>query len=184
MIEGRMPISWNSIQALREPDLDRHRVRCRDELGLDCPFEVFEERFFEHHGDEDFGTMYRAADWSAVGWTETERSGVLLRRVAFDRGHQYAVDEAGARTLEEGLSDARDAVVEHWVCHTTWLRPPILVTGEVTGSGFEYELLVGFTRLGNLLGLLDRQEVPEMKRHRVWVGATAGRVAVEHRTRR
>jgi hypothetical protein len=53
----------------------------------------------------------------------------------------------------------------------TWLRPPILVTGEVTGSGFEYELLVGFTRLGNLLGLLDRQEVPEMKRHRVWVGS-------------
>ena len=45
-----------------------------------------------------------------------------------------------------------------------------LVTGDVTGSGFEYELLVGFTRLGNLLGLLDRQEVPEMKRHRVWVG--------------
>ncbi len=37
----------------------------------------------------------------------------------------------------------------------TWLRPPILVTGEMTGSGFDYELLVGFRRLGNLLGLLD-----------------------------
>ena len=80
------------------------------------------------------------------------------------------MDEARARTLKQGLSDARDAVVEHWLNHSTWLRPPILVTGEVTGSGFEYELLVGFTRLGNLLGLLDRQEVPEMKRHRVWVG--------------
>ena len=45
------------------------------------------------------------------------------------------------------------------------------MSGEVTGSGFEYELLVGFTRLGNLLGLLDRQEVPEMQRHRVWVGS-------------
>ena len=95
---------------------------------------------------------------------------MTLRRVAVDRGYQYAVDEARARTLEEGLSDARDAVVEHWASYSTWLRPPILVTGEVTGSGFEYELLVGFTRLGNLLGLLDRQEVPEMKRHRVWVG--------------
>ena len=61
----------------------------------------------------------------------------------------------------EGLSDARDSVFEHWASHLTWLRPPILVTGEVTGSGFEDELLVGFTRLGNLLGLLDRQEVPE-----------------------
>ena len=171
MIEGRMPISWTAIQALHEPELERHWVRCRDELGLDCPLEVFEELFFEHHGDEDFGTMYRAVDWSAVAWTETELSGVLLRRVGVDRGYQYAVDEARARTLQEGLSDARDAVVEHWLSQLTWLRPPILVTGEVTGSGFEYELLVGFTRLGNLLGLLDRQEVPEMKRHRVWVGS-------------
>jgi hypothetical protein len=37
-------------------------------------------------------------------------------------------------------------------------------------SGYEYELLVGFTRLGSLFGLLDRQEVPELMRHRVWVG--------------
>lgn len=64
----------------------------------------------------------------------------------------------------------RDTVVEHWAHHLTRLRPPILVTGGVTGSGFEYELLVGFTRLGNLLGLLDRQDVPELHRHRVWVG--------------
>jgi len=132
-----MPISWSAIQALHEPDLDRQWGHCRDELGFDCPLEVFEELFFEHHGDEDFGTMYRAADWSAVGWTELELSGVALRRIGVDRGYQYAVDEARARTLEEGLSDARDAVVEHWARHLTWLRPPILVTGEVTGSGFE-----------------------------------------------
>ena len=54
--------------------------------------------------------------------------------------------------------------------HRPGLRAPILVTGEVTGSGFQYELLVGFTRLGNLLGLLDRAEVPEAQRHRVWIG--------------
>jgi hypothetical protein len=170
MIDRRMPISWSAIQALHEPDLERHWMRCRDELGLNCPLEVFEELFFEHHGDAEFGALYRAVDWSAVAWTETELSGLLLRRVAVERGYQYAVDEARARTLLEGLSDARDAVVEHWLNHSTWLRPPILVSGDVTGSGFEYELLVGFTRLGNLLGLLDRQEVPEMKRHRVWVG--------------
>lgn len=170
MGEERSPVSWRSIQALHALELESHWVRCRDELALDCPLEVFEELFFEHHGDAEFGALYRAVDWSAVAWTETELTGVLLRRVGVDRGYQYAVDEARARTLQEGLSDARDAVVEHWLSQLTWLRPPILVTGEVTGSGFEYELLVGFTRLGNLLGLLDRQEVPEMKKHRVWVG--------------
>ena len=75
MIERRMPISWSAIQALHEPDLERHWVRCRDELGLDCPLEVFEELFFEHHGDAEFGALYRAVDWSAVAWTETELSG-------------------------------------------------------------------------------------------------------------
>ncbi len=55
-----MPISWSAIQALHEPDLERHWVRCRVELGLDCPLEVFEELFFEHHGDADFGALYRA----------------------------------------------------------------------------------------------------------------------------
>lgn len=166
-----MPISWTAIQALHEPDLDRHWAHCRDELGLDCPVEAFEELFVEHHGDAEFGSLYRAVDWSTVAWTETELSGLLLRRVAVERGFQYAVDEARARTLEDELADSRDAVVEHWANHSTWLRLPILVTGEVTGSGFEYELLVRFTRLGSLLGLLDRQEVPEMKPHRVWVGS-------------
>ena len=87
-----MAFSWVAIQALYEPDLERYWVRCRDELGLDCPLEGFEGLFFEHHGDEDFGTMYRAADWSAVGWTELDLSGVALRRVGVDRGYQYAVN--------------------------------------------------------------------------------------------
>jgi hypothetical protein len=30
--------------------------------------------------------------------------------------------------------------------------------------------LVGYTRLGNLLALLDREEVPEIQKHLVWVG--------------
>jgi hypothetical protein len=33
-----------------------------------------------------------------------------------------------------------------------------------------YELLVGYTRLRNLLGLLERQEVSEVQKHLIWVG--------------
>jgi hypothetical protein len=33
-----------------------------------------------------------------------------------------------------------------------------------------YEFVVGFTRLGNLLGALDRGDVPEVATHRVWIG--------------
>jgi hypothetical protein len=31
-------------------------------------------------------------------------------------------------------------------------------------------LLVGHTRLGNLLGILDREELTEANKHLVWVG--------------
>lgn len=102
-----MRIFSATVQTLYVPGLEQHWVRCRAEIGLDRPLEVFEELFFEHHGDEDFGTLYRAVDWSAATWTELELSGVALRQVGVDRGYQYAVDEARARTLEEGLSDAR-----------------------------------------------------------------------------
>ena len=95
---------------------------------------------------------------------------MALRRVAVDRGYQYAVDEARRLTFAHGIDDEPEDVVTHWMEYRTWLRPPIVVTGEVTGSGYQYELLVGFTRLGNLLGLLDRAEVPEAQRHRVWRG--------------
>jgi len=44
-----------------------------------------------------------------------------------------------------------------------------MVAGDTLGTNVGYELLV-HTRLGNLLGLLDRQEVPEVKKHLVWVG--------------
>jgi hypothetical protein len=85
MIEARMPISWSSIQSLREPDRDRHWARCRDELGLDCPVDVFKELFFEHQRDEEFGTPYSAAGLSAVALTEMELTGVVLRRDAIER---------------------------------------------------------------------------------------------------
>jgi hypothetical protein len=40
----------------------------------------------------------------------------------------------------------------------------------VTGVSRRYECVVGFTRLGNLLGLMDRGEVKETARHLAWVG--------------
>jgi len=66
-----MPISWTAIQALHEPDLERHWARCRDELTLDCPLAVFEELFFEHHGDDDFGGPFRAIELATALLAET-----------------------------------------------------------------------------------------------------------------
>jgi hypothetical protein len=68
----------------------------------------------------------------------------------------------------------REEVLNHWREAKSWIVPPVVVGMELLGGGEGFELLVGYTRLGNLLGMLDRQEVSEVQKHLVWVGrATA-----------
>jgi hypothetical protein len=164
-----MTIIWSAIQNQYAANSADHFDRARA-LGVDCPADVFEQLFHDHHGDEDFAGVVRFIDWANVGWEETVLTGVALRRVAIPRIYQHAVDEARWRTAEEGVQDDRPEIVEHWKTAGAWLRSPILIADEVLGTSLDNECLVGFTRLGNLLGLLDRQEVPEAARHRVWLG--------------
>jgi len=163
-------LSWNAIQTSYDTDLAEHQ-RHAQALGLDCPDEVFEQLFHDAHQDGQLAELLRFVDWKAVTWEEGALSGVALRRVGVPRAFQHAVDEARSRTAEEGFSDQRQEVMVHWMQEHTWIRAPILVTGEVLQSLVEYELLVGFTRLGNLLGALDRRDLPEYGRHRVWIGS-------------
>jgi hypothetical protein len=100
-------------------------------------------------------------------------SGIALRHVLVNRGYQYALDEARERAAQFGIVDDREEVVEHWREAKSWFAAPVLVGGEVFGSSVGYKLLVGYTRLGNLLRMLEREEVPETKKHLVWAGRRA-----------
>jgi hypothetical protein len=168
-----MAISWTAIEQQFALDVADHLARSQA-LGLDCPLDVFEQ-LFHHHGDDDFAGVVRFVDWAAVEWEERNLSGVALRRVAVPRPYQHAADEARWRTREKGVQDDRPEIIEHWRTARTWLRSPILVAGDVTGTSLGNECLVGFTRLGNLLGLLDRQDIPEYATHRVWLGTASRR---------
>jgi hypothetical protein len=164
-----MTIRWSTVQGVYTADVQEHWTRSRS-LGLDCPLDVFEQLFFDHHGDDDFAGVVRFVDWEERGL-----SGVALQRVAVPRPYQHAVDEARYRTLAEGIQDDRSEIVEHWCTAGTWLRLPILVAGDVMGTALDNECLVGFTRRGNLLGLLDRGDAPEATRHREWLGSAPRR---------
>jgi hypothetical protein len=52
----------------------------------------------------------------------------------------------------------------------SWIVPPVAVSCDLPGGGAGFELLIGYTRLGNLLALLHREELPEIQKHLVWVG--------------
>ena len=170
-----MTIRWTAIEQQFALDVADHLARAQA-LGLDCPLDVFEQLFFDRHGDDHFAGVVRFVDWAVVEWEERQLSGVARRRVAVPRPDQHAVDEARWQTLAEGVQDDRPDTIEHWRTAGTWLRSPILVAGDVTGTSLGNECLVGFTRLGNLLGLLDRQDIPEYAAHRVWLGTAPRRL--------
>ncbi len=161
--------TWGRVQRLYDADRTVHWERCEGE-GLECPQEVFTQLFHEEASNADFAAVVRAVDWGRVHWELEEFSGIALRQIRVDRGYQYALDEARDRATQFGIVDDREEVVAHWRDAHSWFAPPVMVDGEVLGNNVGYELLVGYTRLGNLLGLLDRQEVPEAKQHLVWVG--------------
>jgi hypothetical protein len=161
--------NWAAIEDLYQTEAEGQWRAC-EAAGLKCPFDVFEQLFHEHHADAVFARDLRSVDWNAVVWDEQLFSGVRLRQVAAPRGYQYAVDEARARTLLYGLADERPEVMASWREEGTWVRTPVVVDGAVLTNLYRHELLVGFTRLGDLLGLLDRGEVLEHAVHGVWVG--------------
>ena len=161
--------SWSRIQRLYDADPVTHWQRCESE-GLQCPQEVFTQLFHEEANNEDFAAIVRAVDWGRVRWELEELSGIALRHVRVDRGYQHAVDEARTQATQLGIVDERPEVVDHWRDAKSWIVPPVIVAGDLLGGGSGLELLVGYTRLGNLLALLDREEVPEIHKHLVWVG--------------
>jgi hypothetical protein len=161
--------TWSRIQRLYDGDAVTHWQRCEAQ-GLQCPQEVFTQLFSEKAHDEDFAVIVRSIDWGRVRWELQEISGMALRHVRVDREYQHALDEARDQATRFGIVDERQEVVDHWRDAKSWIVPPVAVSFDLLGGGAGLELLIGYTRLGNLLALLDREEVPEIQKHLVWVG--------------
>jgi hypothetical protein len=134
------------------------------------PIEAFKTLFHDHHNDPEIAVVLRFVDWAEVIWEEGALSGVALRHSGVPRGFQLAVDQARQETASDGFRDDRPEVMQHWAEFHSWTQPPILLIDNLLQSNLRYELVVGFTRLGNLLGALDRQDLPGYARHRVWIG--------------
>ncbi len=164
-----MPLTWNAVQKVYSPDPVEF-LAAAEGLGLQWPIDVFEQLFIDHHDDANFANLVRFIDWESVEWREKQLSGIALRRVGVPRTYQYAVDEARGRTAQNGFHDEREEVMTHWHTAKTWMQSPIVVAGDLFQTALQYELIVGFTRLGNILGALDRQDLPESAAHTIWFG--------------
>ena len=164
-----MSLTWNAVQGFYSREPLEYLARAQ-ELGLQWPLDVFEQIFIDHHDDAEFAQVVGSIDWSMIQWREKPLSGAALRNVGVPRAYQHAVDEARGRTVNQGFRDERPEVMAYWQDAKTWMHSPIVLAGDFFQTTLQYELIVGFTRLGNILGTLDRQDIPESARHSVWYG--------------
>jgi hypothetical protein len=160
--------SWARIQRLYHDDAVTHWQRCEAE-GLQCPQEVFTQVFHAEANNEEFSVIARSIDWGRITWELAEFSGAALRDLQVDREYQHALDEARDTASQLVTVGEREGLVGHREAKS-WVVPPVVVEGDLHRVGAGYKLLVGVTRLGKLLGLLDRDEVSEVQKHLIWVG--------------
>jgi hypothetical protein len=102
-----MTIRWAAIQGQHAANATDHFARAQA-LGLECPFDVFEQLFHEHHGDHYFAQVVRFIDWAIVEWEET-----ALRRGAAPRRRPPALSTCGGRSALEGIRGDRPEFIEH-----------------------------------------------------------------------
>ena len=164
---SRLP--YTAIAAVWHPDAQEHRRRAHD-IGLTCPDDVFEQLFHAPRLDALLMVAVAPIDWAGVRWREAELSGITLAQVAVPRSYETAVQSARVAALTLGSEGEPSDVLTPWEAHGTWTRPPVLVAGDVAGADVSYQLLVGRTRLGTLIGLVERGEIPPERKHRVWIG--------------
>jgi hypothetical protein len=69
-----------------------------------------------------------------------------------------------------GIVDDREEVVSHWREAKSRLVAPVAVSADLLGGGGASSCWWGLRGSGTCWGMLDRQEVPEIHKHLVWVG--------------
>jgi hypothetical protein len=85
-----MTIRWSTVQGAYSADLQDHWTRAQA-LGLNCPLDVFEQLFFDHHVDDDYAAVVRFIEWVDVVWAERQ----VVRRRAATRRRPAALSACG-----------------------------------------------------------------------------------------
>jgi len=171
--------TWSRVQRLYELDATTHWQRCESE-GLQCPQEVFTQLFHEQSNNEDFAVIVRSIDYSALraspfataqgrpfGRSPARRAVVGSHAIyaAVLQGRSNGIERIPRPRFREASRARTPGSSSPGEC-TTHERP---TRRRMAGL----ELLIGYTGLGNLLVLLDREEVPEIQKHLIWVGRAA-----------
>lgn len=133
--------------------------------------ELFEQLVYDTHLEWPFARSVASVDWAGMRFREGWLSGEVLAQLTVAREFEHAVEAARLQRLtnapvEDGVDECAGGADPG-----SWRPPPMPVTGEVLDQRVSYALMVGHTRLGALLAMLECGQMEPARRHRVWIGA-------------
>lgn len=144
-------------------------------LGLPMPDDVLEQFVFDHGTKGEFQEQYGGLDLHAVHWQQLALpASEILACSTYPRFAAF-VEAIADRTRvvpEEGWGDLRlpPGAADRWRQYGTWMRPPVMMRGELAGSTAKLHLVEGHTRTGALRGLVESGVLTPSSVHQVWVG--------------
>ena len=142
-------------------------------LELPMPADVLEQFVFDHGTKEEFQRQYGHLDLNALRWVLSSIPAEDILACSVYPQYANRIETVADRTRvvpTKGWDDVSlsSEAVEHWQDHGTWMRPPIMLTGELTGSERSLHLVEGHTRVGALRGLHESGVVLPST-HLVWL---------------
>lgn len=138
------------------------------------PKDVLEQVYSDHGRKYDFQKQYGEIELDSITWKKIQVSGSEIVNCTY-YSLFTAVEIACSRLVhwdEQNWNciDVRSQIVSHWKKENTWKRPPIFIDGSFIQGSNKYHLVEGHTRLGVLIGLLNRKITLHKDKHLIWYG--------------
>lgn len=141
------------------------------------PEDVLEQFLGDHGTSWHIQEQYGDLDLHALRWIRESVASDLLVGASVYRRFQRTVEEiatqvAAAATVGWRGANLSTKELSRWQTEGTWLRPPIMVAGDLAGSTAQLHLVEGHRRLGALTGLVRCGVMNAKALHSVWVGSS------------
>jgi hypothetical protein len=169
-------MKFSDIMNLHFEDLGgRPDYNSLKKLLPNVPEDVFIQFFYDHGRKSEFQLQYSTLEILNIKWIDTKLTVNELLNLSIYSGFIDWVETVENRAKKCNINnfnsiDIRKEVVKHWQNNYTWIKPPILILGNIINSSRKYHLVEGHTRIGTLKGLFNQGLLKNTQTHKVWLG--------------
>ena len=172
---------FNELEGLPyDKNTDRINIESIVEILPKCPIEIINDIYADHGRKDAFQTQYGNIDISELHWEIIAIKGIDLIDFTLNKDFSQWVTTCENRLDkfaddEWGCISTIKNIQESWKTNKTWLRPPYFFDSNVLDlTQNKLHLVEGHTRLGILMGLINKKIVSPTMTHKVWLGKING----------